>query len=316
MAPPTIQKTWNFTVNQSVGNSGTLADDLKEVLLSFKNDFFLNGNWTVLNSSDGTAANASDLWVNIGDLVFDTTGNAHSWIEMRNAELNMDLVIDCNAATADKITIKIAMPTASPMTPGTLTTSPSYLYQTTVLTNTTKFTGQTIGGASTTFTTHSSISDDFENQRFVVYDKATSMPMFELFLETMKNPKTALLYPVVVGCFSSTDGTSSCKVSNDLLQEANSIYVGNNTSIVLSKTGYIAAEGYVGAPVGTDNSFTSDLQLSSMLIMKDNYMLGELYDLWIQESSGVNEGDTYNPSKAYVSMSAFVRPWDGSTPDI
>jgi hypothetical protein len=57
--------------------------------------------WTVLASSDSVAADTTDRWLAISDIVWETSGVAHSWIlfEFRDyvtAGVDLQLLIDCS----------------------------------------------------------------------------------------------------------------------------------------------------------------------------------------------------------------------------
>lgn len=56
--------------------------------------------WVVVASSDSATADASDNWADSDDVVFDSAGNAHSWIHLQQADFfdtgdHLHLLIDC-----------------------------------------------------------------------------------------------------------------------------------------------------------------------------------------------------------------------------
>lgn len=104
-----------FLTNQlSIGTTGTHARHANSV-------------WTVVGSSNGSVANASDNWTstfNISNLVAAGTGVAHSWIHLRNPNAGydgLDLIIDMNSATTTSAQIT-ACRLSGGVTGGTTTT--------------------------------------------------------------------------------------------------------------------------------------------------------------------------------------------------
>ena len=103
MALPTLEKTYEFVVNQRVDQVTYNTElsmhqkmmwDIKETLTGFT-----NAAWTVAGSSDGTTAgmDATDRWVAYTDLTWNT-GN-HSWIVLTRAA-GGQIVIDLDISSA------------------------------------------------------------------------------------------------------------------------------------------------------------------------------------------------------------------------
>ena len=108
MALPTLEKTWQILPNQQVGViTGGLQEAVKYMLLGVKDRLIgvTLGAWTVVGSSDSSSANLSgtDLWVDKDDLVWNTAGNAHSWMVLRNTAIatNFEICIDLSQAASD-----------------------------------------------------------------------------------------------------------------------------------------------------------------------------------------------------------------------
>jgi len=132
MALPTLEKTWQILPNQQVGViTGGLQEAVKYMLLGVKDrlvDVPL-GAWTVVGSSDSSSANltGTDLWVDKDDLVWDTAGNAHSWMVLRNTAIatNFEICIDLSQAASDFDNLTFVYSHTAGFTGGTITARPT-----------------------------------------------------------------------------------------------------------------------------------------------------------------------------------------------
>ncbi len=99
MALPTVVKTWQFNVNNTEVSASeliwhqTLLYNLKTALIGFASNA-----WTVLHSSDGTTADATDRWASAANLIW-STGN-HSWIIIQNVD-GVEVLIDLDYTSAN-----------------------------------------------------------------------------------------------------------------------------------------------------------------------------------------------------------------------
>ena len=96
---PTLKNTWELNENVVAATSVTTIDSYQKSLWYLK-DALVNFSmpWTVISSSDSVTAGASDLWVDSGDLIWDDTGNAHSWIVLQHPTRNTQFCLNCNHA--------------------------------------------------------------------------------------------------------------------------------------------------------------------------------------------------------------------------
>ncbi len=65
MALPTLEKTWQFAVNQVVTATGSTLNDRRKALYNIKAAMtgFANNPWVVVMSSDGESAGSGDKWI-------------------------------------------------------------------------------------------------------------------------------------------------------------------------------------------------------------------------------------------------------------
>lgn len=92
MALPTVDKTYEFDLNNQVTAQGSRLATLQLLMRTLKDALINSGTftaeWTVSRSSNGTTADASDNWTADADLVWDTAGNSHSWIVLRQTGIS------------------------------------------------------------------------------------------------------------------------------------------------------------------------------------------------------------------------------------
>lgn len=87
MTLPTLEKTWQFNVNNFLANPGNDAATFRGLLLAIKNALvgFASAPWVVVSSSNSLQVSAGDLWLSKGSLV---TGNPRSWIVLEQAGIS------------------------------------------------------------------------------------------------------------------------------------------------------------------------------------------------------------------------------------
>jgi hypothetical protein len=104
MALPTLEKTWQFNVNQSTTTSGSILPDMQALLYKLKTSLIGFGStpWTVIRSSNGSSAGASDYWASSSDLIWNYEGSAHSWMVLQQSALNnLQLLISCEQSPSN-----------------------------------------------------------------------------------------------------------------------------------------------------------------------------------------------------------------------
>lgn len=133
MPLPSLEKTWQYDVNNTVAASGTALTTERTVWLQIKNALLAFGTlpWTVRYSCNSTVAGAAgdgvDRWAAITDLVWQTadTGTARSWIVLRNTD-GMEILIECrNTSTTIGKGCRIVVSPSAHFTGGTTTTRPT-----------------------------------------------------------------------------------------------------------------------------------------------------------------------------------------------
>lgn len=105
MPLPTLVKSWQFQVNQTVPSQGSGLATERRVIRIVKDVLkaFASNPWSVRGSSNGVAAamDSTDRWASDADIVKAASGTAHSWIVLRQTGIatNFELCIDMNSAS-------------------------------------------------------------------------------------------------------------------------------------------------------------------------------------------------------------------------
>jgi hypothetical protein len=136
---PTLDKTWNFNVNQAISAQGSVLATAQNIL--YQNVVTLTGfspGWQVRGSSNSltasllalSAAGPGTSWGGPSSVVYNTNGNAHSWIVLRNTALAPsatgvypEILLACSYATSNYINVYIS-PSAG-FTGGSTTQDPT-----------------------------------------------------------------------------------------------------------------------------------------------------------------------------------------------
>lgn len=78
---PTLTRTWTSSQNNSCADQTSQLEQVKEIAFDIKTKLKAAG-WTVTQSSDAAAVAASDLWIDVDDII--RGAGAHSWIVLKS----------------------------------------------------------------------------------------------------------------------------------------------------------------------------------------------------------------------------------------
>lgn len=330
---PTKDKTWEYNINNlvladSTQGSTTAHADKRNLLLGIKEamtDGGLTAPWTVVSSSNGTTAGASDNWTDIDDLVWSTSdGGARGWIVLRQTGISttFELLIDLRQGSINDDGGEIRMYVAQAgFTGGTTTARPTATDERILRDLDTWGAGGQ--GSSIPFKWHFQISDDGECTRVYIFNaNATRTAIGFWIFDVPKNPTTGWTDPYIAsvnggndtaeiptygayqntanirGRFSGVDTTMY--LSSESL---NNIAVGNATTIDT----FNQLDGtYIAGECGID-SLTSTFRGSH----------GTVFDLWWGFNFAVT-GQTYpdDGSRAFAQFGDFIIPWNGDIMEV
>lgn len=328
MALPSLDKTWNFQVNQSCGNFVSVADDIKDFLLKLKNSLVALG-WTVWGSSNSVNAgngDGVDRWVTVANVVGANAGSPHSWIVLKNTALatNAAILIDYSGgSTSYSFSVSVTgFGAANSGVDGTNVLAPTgsgvYSYV-----------------AGVTFCLHQSnatfkcklhviASTDLECTRVFVTSALYPQNVGVFIIEKSKNPVVEWLYPV----YTVTTAFETRLNSNQLSDGGIVFSKQNSTSLVLRYTGEGIGNANGGSnnladfqPVADDNSAGSfpmfPINILCSTVGHRNWRKGSVYDMW-WGSYNVRQGTTYpsNGTKQFAQFGRIIVPWNGTDVEI
>lgn len=332
---PTLQKTWLFNVNQSVGGTGTLIGDTSSIFHKIVASLtgFAGGYWTVDYSCDGTTAGVK------GDGVDRTTGNwvfstgptvAHTWIVLKNSVSGAELLFSGASGSGTTGSIwNFAWSPAAGFTGGSATAEPSatdqiYQLNTGAFSTTEPNTNCQHLGLTTTYVAkfHAMMSSDGTCTRFFV----TYNNLDRLFFSHEKltgNIPTSFTNPYVTVCCtvgaSATVEALSYSAWFRMAQGPWTARIGATNFNV-----YPTCEAVAGSEIGNGQQYANDLDASFPMAPCGAFCTtgtgvrgrhGAFNDLWA--GVGSNAIGTCYPgdaTKKFAQFGALIFPWNGVTP--
>ena len=321
MSLPTVEKTWQYNVNNQITALGSALANNRRILRLIKEALkgAASGAWTVRGSSDGVAFNMSgtDLWDDDSDLIFvSAAGTAHSWIVLRQigmgaagVEILIDLVTGGSTQTTagSGAVIRIASVEDGGFTGGSITTAPTATNQ--QILNTGIWT-QLGTDAATRWNVIQ--ADNGSGTRVWAYSAGVLQ-----FLWVFEAPtdKVSAWNDAYVG-YAAPGSVVTAANSYGYTYWKSTI---NNTlaSIALSmeatSSGSMNSEAFCG---NIPNDLTSEYVILPIGICCNTTTVrgrhGIMPDMWYA-STGTVQGDTYpaDGSANFVNVGPFVFPWNG-----
>jgi len=314
MALPTLEKTWQFDVNITVGGFGNSDSDGKDFLLKVKNALigFASGHWTVTSSSNGSSTpDLSDLWV-VKEDIREGSGN-HAWIVLTNSATGAQVCIDCIASYPEGSYIYHS-PGGGYATTGLSTaTRPTPPADESLLATSTGASGGSWSGKL-----HVMMSDDGKCTR-VVTCRSNYVTGFWLFDEaglpgTNWSPANIAL---AVNSTSSSDQPTYAKLNDNAAAKS---YLGGEF------TAYLTSEAYGSSMLGQAVGTVADDQSGGWIMCPiglasastgNKGRKGILHDIW-WGSNTRSTGDTYPSDGSYqfVQFYDLILPWNGTLPEV
>lgn len=322
MPLPTLSKTWQYNVNQTVVAGGSIQLTCQALFLTIKNTLKGFGTlpWAVRGSSDSATAgmDAVDRWVTSANLVGGTSGVAHSWIVLRQTGIatNFELCIDLtsNAYTSQTIIIS---PSAG-FTGGSTTNRPTATDEIVLING-----GASWSNVNANHVVHGMQSTDGQCTRLVVWRASTNLCTF-LFFDKPANTVSGWTNPSVGGWLSST--TSIANVYSILGHATSSTLRGRGTAtmtVAFSGEGSFSSGNNLAqtTDVGTvQNDFDANWPIFPIGIYSTTALHrgrhGTISDLWWKPIGVGNAGDTFpnDGSRQFVAFGDLIFPWNGSVP--
>lgn len=198
---PVLVFDWQFDINNAAAIDISTLDNNQKTLFAIKDALvsFTFASWTVALSSDSVSSGSSDLWVNSGDIVWNT-GN-HSWIVLRKPTTGSQVLISCDQANSEDLIMSWSP--GGLFTGGTISTDPTATDQVTL-----QASGNWCGGLTSFYSfVHVWHTENGSRTRVVVSSGLTSatLNLLWIFDEIIPIPDNWSNSPEVVCIFEGLD---------------------------------------------------------------------------------------------------------------
>lgn len=325
MALPTKDKTWQYSVNNTKGASGTVLADTQQTVLQIKTSLigFSTLPWTVSGSSNSSASSmdGTDRWSTSTNLVWGT--GAHSWIVLRQTGLatKFELCFDLSNASSVNMTIVLSpangFGTANGGTNGSTSARPTATDEIVVLSNTVW--GDNLSSTQL-YRVHCMQSTDGACTRVLVTNNL--YPVTVLIADKPKNAISGWTTPWVMGFrASSSTTTSGARVQdwNDIARLNFKPSSSLTSGLLYMATPFVVSSSIIERGTGQlVNDLTGVREYWPIVYICDLPPLrgiwGETYDMYFGDP-GLMRGVQFDstPSKEWVYTNDLILPWDGST---
>lgn len=339
MSLPTLQKSWQFSVNRTIAKVGTnwtattadLLFQIKDALTGFG-----SSPWTVAYSCNGTTAGTAgdgvDRWASNANVVVSAAlTTAHSWMVLKQAGVgagNIQILLNASPVSSGDLSRGLALIAAiswnSGFSGGTTTSRPTASDEV-VLVNSGVYSsslGGTGYGDPRQCFLHVMQSTDGENTRFVVMSESTAIWL--LCVETPTPRGLSISNPVVTlhGAVQTSaawpqagwTAQSLCTVANATVKMP---IAGTKYDMWCTMEGDASGLMHNRANVGANaNDLTSEWPMFPIgfacATTGARGIIGSIKDMWFG-SSGVPNGDTYDASsRTFAQFGQVIVPWDGT----
>jgi hypothetical protein len=326
MAMPTVEKTWQYNVNQGCGGLGS-GNDPPDMLFHLKQSLigFASSPWTVWGSSNGAGSfgnnDGIDRWITSANCLMG--GASAAWIVLKQAGINASfaLCFYCNSGVSGATTMQfVAFPTGVG-TNGSASARPSAADEL-VLRGPGRW-GPVVGGGACVL--HALQSTDGECTRIVFC--RTGIACTFMAYDKPKSPIASWAAPAIATLVGS-DIAGLATVTYANLNDRVDVSVLGDT---FSRIGSVPTRLYFASSCGAGSSTlgefvtfpdddTGEFPLSAISLASDTFgsrgtLKGQLYDLW-WGSTAVPTGECYpdDGSRQFAQFGHLVLPWDGSVP--
>lgn len=331
MALPIKEKTWQYSVNQTLPLEGSNADTCRRYLYSLKQALkaFGSSPWTVVASCgyrDGSTwtCDSADNWNVIGALVWNYPSPSvnHSWIVLAQPGLgtNTAICIDLYYYSSYESYCYVYMFPTGIVTPGSLTLRPSAPDEFQLNSGISEGHGGSYATGNTSRTVlHVMQSTDGECTRIIAC-RQNCVPAFWIF-DKVKDPIAAWTWPVISAVYGDPNYGVQDRPTYSYWNDSCSRLRGRISGDWCNF--YMTSEGYTDAMLGekfiTPDDDTGEwplcpMGLSSTTSGHMGARKGVVRDLW-WTSTALNDGDTLpsDGSKTFAVFGDMVFPWDGSS---
>jgi hypothetical protein len=361
MALPTLVKDYEVNANNTIAADNTIDAgtnshrDRRNLMLAIHDALIAAGTsdvgptpggpitaWTVTQSSDGTTADTNDNWNSaITDLIWNTSGNAHSWCVFQqtglatNFQVCIDLLQTSNGNDGSEITVEISPGGFN--TDGTTTTrpTPTTTNDSVQILDTDWWGSGSNGGAGRAFVWNMWRTEDGEVTYVVIYHADNALGLW-VFAKP-QNPSGSWDGTQFVCC---VEGDNSNTVEAPTIvnfydnarlytYRADRLSVAADPAVTTVNTFnqttlYMTAATFGGGPFGQELTTTNDITgeyavgAIGLASIEPGFVgrMGSMFDIyWGQDVLG-QPADNYpsGGSKIWVQFASIIFPWDGAAP--
>lgn len=315
MALPTLEKTWQYNVNQVIPAS-TVAADKRNLWFKIKQLLtgFASNPWTVVMSSDSITTGAGDRWLTAANVVMFNEANPHSWIVLQQTTMNggtFQICLDCNDGSGQYGSIIISA--AAGFTGGSTTYAPTATDGVAIINHNPWCTFNTSGST----VTHAWMSTDGQCTRLFTYVGGSCVMYF--FLDTLADS------PLAHNASCTWIGNPATRRSNDLLSLT--LWYSHNETTNTNMGCYLGTECYNGIAVpaqsaGVINNLNPSYPMTPLsvhsAVANNRGRVGRVVDAWMG-STAIPDGSTFPispPDREFILLCGYILPWNGSVPQI
>jgi hypothetical protein len=336
VALPILDATWEWHWNTAVAFSGSALTDHRAVMLAIKNQLIgLAGMpWSVVGSSNGVAGalDAVDRWAAGGDLLWNTPGNAHSWIVLQADGIpnlggagQCQLCIDLNARDAGVSgpLISVIWNAGAAFAGGTNLARPTSADEIVVL-NAAQWLGTSSASPSFDAKIHVLATDDGVATRVIVY--IATVPVLFWSFEAPLNAPAGWPEPNVCHVLGATDPADEVTTYAKLHHAAAGDAFVNGTPATV----YMGTDGWNGQALGERltggaGDITAEWPITPVFYASETVGAADRlsghtagargsWDLWMGADS-LGQPVDYYPSggaKTFVQIGCLIFPNDGT----
>jgi len=319
----TKEKIWQFNVNQLHAATDSVYHDCQLMLWQIVTAMtgFASSAWVARISSDSVAEGAGNRWVSSANVVWNTAGNAHSWIVLTNAA-GWEILFDCNATVANcsKLTI-IFNPTAAWDNVGSNTAAPTptagkfYTFKTGGTWNTYALTG--IAGGRV----HVMMTTDGQCTRVAAYSAGilTTSMLFETLTDVVAG---VIPWAVPVVCLCNDAAANHFTIAGlgttlGFFTRYNDVSYAGTATTESTLVGPVPVTQLVaGVPNDISGGYGGSQVGFASTAAGFRGRHGRFQDMWIGSAS-VTDGDTYPKTGTLYQFAQFhhmITPWNSLTP--
>jgi len=320
MAVPTVEKTYQFDVNNVIASETEvpfyqkLLHGVKEAMIGFA-----TLPWTVISSSDSATAGAGDKWVASTNLVWASSG-AHSWIVLQQGAGGGQLCIDLFKSAGQTEDMFAFWSAGGNFTGGTISARPTATDEIDIVVaaNSAWCGSQTGTPAQTIYHVMHSTDGLVDRVMFCTAGLAHSWWRFE----PIKNPRAAHTNNPTQAIISG-GSTAEPTIANlrGVGESPRTEKDGTGTSIVLflatvsgSNVISLVEDAIAGVSEEWDNELYAVEEHWICTTVGHRGPKGSSYDAWYGQSAITVTGDTMPNSttvREFVNWGVFVWPWTG-----